>query len=179
MSEPDPAAGDVERFVSLLARDGRRLHQFVASLVPRPADADDVLGETHLVLWREFGKFQPGTNFLAWASRVAFHQVLAWRKRQQRDRLVFTDDFLAAVADELTDAADRLEERAKALAGCVERVPPHHRELLRLRYTDGLGVEDIAGRLGRTADAVYRTLSRVRQALHECVTATLAAGANR
>jgi RNA polymerase sigma-70 factor (ECF subfamily) len=168
-----PDCGDpsrVEEFVSLLGRHQRRLYLFVASLVLNPADTEDILQETHLVLWREFHRFEPGTNFQAWASAVAFHQVQAWRKKRQRDRLVFSDEFLTVVAAELADGADRLEERGRLLAGCLEQVPPHHRDLLRLRYTDGCSVEAIAERLGRTTEAVYRMLSRVRKALHDCVT---------
>jgi RNA polymerase sigma-70 factor, ECF subfamily len=178
-SDPTPAcvsAARVEAFVSLIAHHQRHLRLFVLSLVPNPADADDVLQETHLVLWREFHRYEPGTNFAAWACAVAGNQVLAWRKKRQRDRLVFSDEFLAAVSGELVAAADRLEERAEALTRCVERVPPHHRELIRLRYAEGCPIAAIAGRLGRTSEAVYRMLSRVRQALYDCVTGSLAGG---
>jgi RNA polymerase sigma-70 factor (ECF subfamily) len=41
--------------------------------------------------------------------------------------------------------------------------------MLRLRYSDGLAIEVIARRLERTEEAVYRALSRIRRALHECV----------
>jgi RNA polymerase sigma-70 factor (ECF subfamily) len=174
-----PTSESVEAFVSLIGQYQRQLNLFVASLVPHPTDVEDILQETNLVLWREFHRFVPGTNFLAWASTVAFHQVLAWRKRQQRDRLVFGEAFLTAVSTELTDAADRLDDRARALAGCVEWLPPHHRDLLRLRYAEGGTVEGIAARLGRTTEAVYRMLSRIRQALYECVTNTLASEGTR
>lgn len=173
------SAARVESFVSLIAQHQRHLRLFVLSLVPYPEDAEDILQETHLVLWREFHRYEPGTNFAAWACAVAGNQALAWRKKRQRDRLVFSDEFLTAVSAELIARADGLEERAAALTGCVERVPPHHRELLRLRYTEGCSVEAIAGQLGRSTEAVYRALSRVRQALHDCVTGTLASGGGR
>jgi RNA polymerase sigma-70 factor (ECF subfamily) len=179
-STPSPApptgagADRVEVFVSLLGQHQRRLHLFVSSLVPDAADAEDILQETNLVLWREFHQFQLGTNFAAWASSVAFNQVLAWRKRRQRDRLVFSDAFLTAVSGELRETADLLEDRSRALAGCVERLPAHHRELLQLRYDEGMGVEAIAARLRRTTEAVYRMLSRIRHTLYDCVSRTLA-----
>jgi RNA polymerase sigma-70 factor (ECF subfamily) len=164
----------VEAFVSLLGQHQRRLHLFVSSLVLNAADAEDILQETNLVLWREFHRFQLGTNFASWASTVAFNQVLAWRKRQQRDRLVFSDAFLHAVSGELTQTADVLEDRSRALAGCVERIPAHHRQLLQLRYDEGTAVEVIAAQLHRTTEAVYRMLSRIRQTLYDCVSSTLA-----
>jgi RNA polymerase sigma-70 factor (ECF subfamily) len=164
----------VEAFVALLGQHQRRLHLFVTSLVLNAADAEDVLQETNLVLWREFHRFEVGTNFVSWACTVAFNQVLAWRKRRQRDRLVFSDAFLHAVYDEQIATADLLELRSHALAQCVARIPPHHRELLQLRYDEGRAVESIAEKLHRTDEAIYRMLSRIRQTLYECVSSTLA-----
>ena len=172
-AETDLSPERVEEFVRLLGQNQRRLFLYVLCLVSDWNDAEEVVQETSLVLWREFVGFEPGTNFAAWACRVAFHQVLAWRKRRQRDRLQFSDAFLEAVAEETATDLDRLEERARALAGCVEKLPREQRDLLRRRYTQGETVEGIARACGRTVEAVYRALSRIRHALHECVTRTL------
>jgi RNA polymerase sigma-70 factor (ECF subfamily) len=166
----DDPAGKTELFIRLLGQHHRSLHLYVMSLVPNRTDAEDVLQQTNLVLWREFHQFQPGTNFAAWACRVAFNQVLAWRKRRQRERLVFSEAFLQAVAAEVSADAERLEERTHRLAGCIQKLPPHHRELIRLRYSEGNAVESIAAEVNRTVDAVYRMLSRIRHVLFDCVT---------
>jgi RNA polymerase sigma-70 factor (ECF subfamily) len=171
---PTAPAARVEAFVALLAWHQRRVQLFVGSLVHDPADADDVVQEAQLVLWREFDRFQPGTDFGAWACTVAFHQVMAWRKRRQRDRLVFSDAFLTAVAAELEADPDRFDARRQALAGCLAKLPAPARELVRRRYTDGQAVEAIAAATARTVEAVYRALSRARHLLHDCVTDTLA-----
>lgn len=165
----------VDAFVRLLGQNQRRLFLYVMNLVPNWTDAEEIVQETNLVLWREFGQFQLGTNFAAWACKVAFHQVLAWRKRKQRDRLQFSDAFLEAVAREADAAADVLEERSQALAGCIDRLPPPQRDLLRMRYSDGMTVEAIAQKIDRSTEAVYRALSRIRHSLHQCVTTKLTA----
>jgi RNA polymerase sigma-70 factor (ECF subfamily) len=168
----EPGGERIDAFVRLLGQTQRRLFLYVMSLVPNWNDAEEIIQETNLVLWREFDQFQLGTNFAAWACKVAFHQVLAWRKRKQRDRLEFSPAFLEAVAAEAVDAADALEERSQLLAGCVGKLPEAHRDLLRLRYTEGLSVEAIARQLDRSVEAVYRALSRIRHTVHECVTRT-------
>src|SRR3954451_12629251 len=133
----------VDAFVRLLGQNQRRIFLYVMSLVPNWNDAEEVIQETNLVLWREFGRFQPGTNFAAWACKVALHQVLAWRKRVRRDRLEFSQAFLEAVAEEASTASEALEERSQYLARCIERLPKDHRNLLTLRYSEGLGIEII------------------------------------
>ena len=164
----------VDVFMRLLSENQRRLALYVLSMVPRWSDAEEVIQETNLVLWREFGKFRPGSNFAAWACTVAFHQVRAWRKRRSRQRIQFTDAFLEAVAREAVSANDRLETRARFLSGCLEKLPADRRDLVRQRYTDECSIEELAQRTGRTVTAVYRALSRVRRMLYECVNRSMA-----
>src|SRR3954469_23572749 len=111
----EPTSERVEEFVRLLGQNQRRIFVFVMSMVPNWDDAEEIIQETNLLLWREFDRFQQGTNFAAWACRVALNQTLAWRKRKQRDRLTFSPDFLEAVAAEASNEAERLEERSRLL----------------------------------------------------------------
>ena len=77
------------QFVRLMTKHERLVYGYILSLVPNWADADEILQETNIRLWEEFDKFVLGTNFAAWALRVAHFQVLTWRKRVSRSRLVF------------------------------------------------------------------------------------------
>lgn len=164
----------VEEFVRLLGQNQRRLFLYVMNLVPNQVEAEEIIQNANLVMWREFGQFELGTNFTAWACKVAFHQVLAWRKKRQRDRLEFSDAFLEAVAEETAQALDQLDQRAQLLAGCIDQLPEAQRQLIQLRYREGQDVNAIARRVEKSVDAVYRTLSRIRQALYHCVNQKLA-----
>ncbi len=166
MNMPEPA----EEFVFLLARHERMLRAYVHALVPHVQDADDILQEAKVRMWRSFSQFESGTNFSAWARKVAFHQVLSYRKRRKRDRLDFSDEFLNTVASEYDNSAEDLEHRERALHGCIAKLPEDHREVLQLRYQEGFSLEAMAEKLQRTVAALYRQLSRVRHVLHECVT---------
>jgi RNA polymerase sigma-70 factor (ECF subfamily) len=159
----------VELFVQLIGVHQYQIHRYLLALVPNPHDAEDLYQQTNLFLWREFPRFEEGTSFVSWACSVAYHEVLAWRKRVSRDRLVFSDDFLEAVSTELITGAGRIEERAQVLVRCVEKLPLHHRELLQLRYSEHGQIETIAEKLNRSTDSVYRTLSRIRRVLFDCV----------
>ena len=165
----------IELFVKLLGTHQQQVHRYVLCLVPSAHDADDILQETNLFLWREFHKFEEGTSFTAWACAVAFHKVLAWRKQRSRDKLVYCDQFLEAVHRELINGIDRQDERASALQKCMERLPQRQRDVLHLRYGCSQRVDEIAQLQNSTSDAIYRLLSRVRQGLLNCVNNALAA----
>jgi RNA polymerase sigma-70 factor, ECF subfamily len=174
VSTANATSEQMDEFVKLFSQHQRKLYLFIGSLIPDGRDVEDVFQETSLVLWREFEKFERGTNFSAWAAQVALNQTLAHRKRKTRSRIVFSDEFLTAVARDITAYGDDLDRRTTVLAGCVLKLPSHHQELIRARYASGEAIEQIAEQLNRTTEAVYRMLSRIRQSLHECVTRTLA-----
>ena len=44
-----------------------------------PLDAEDVLQEANLVLWRKFDQYQEGTNFFAWACQIIRYEVLKYQ----------------------------------------------------------------------------------------------------
>ncbi|UUO08706.1 sigma-70 family RNA polymerase sigma factor [Blastopirellula sp. J2-11] len=161
-------------FVQLLGSHQRQLVLYLTSLLHDRDAVDDVFQETMLVLWREFHSYEAGTNFTAWSCRVAYNQVRAWRKKQQRDRLQFSDEFLDAVNRELEMNADHLRRRDELLAHCLAKLPVHHRQLIQYRYSAGEAVTQIAEQTDRSIEAVYRLLSRIRRTLHECVNRQMA-----
>src|SRR5215216_964220 len=125
------------QFIRLMTRHERMVYGYILSLVPNWADADEILQETNIRLWEEFEKFQPGTNFAAWSIRVAHFQVLTWRKKVSRSRLVFDQRVVDALAVEPMWTDDEFEARQQALADCVSELPDHSRELLRHCYDQG------------------------------------------
>ncbi len=164
-----------EEFLRLLAKYDSRVFAYILTLLPNRADAEEVFQETCIVLWRSFDQFELGTNFQAWARRTALHQVIAFRRRQKRERVRFTQTFVEIVAKEYEEKADDLEARLGALASCIEKLKPRDRELLSQHYRLGTTMKAVAEQIGRPADTVYKALKRVRRSLFDCVTRALAA----
>jgi RNA polymerase sigma-70 factor (ECF subfamily) len=172
----DAAPAKIEEFLRLLAEHERSLTAYVHSLVTTAADADDILQECRVVLWRQFAesKFEPGTSFLAWARKIALHQILNYRRSQKRRPLSAVDQaFIESVAAEMDQRSGDLERRAEALRLCLRKLPQAHLQTIAWRYYEDCPIEEIAGKTQRTEGAVYRLLSRIRQVLNDCVTRTL------
>ena len=160
----------VEYFISELAKAERKLALHTLTLVGNEADAEDILQQSKLVMWRAFGQFTPGTNFGAWARKIILNQVLNYRRKKKRDRLWFSDDILELVADELEEADEALQRQQAALKECVNKLPVDQQEILQKRYFGNQSIADIAAAVQRTEGAVYRLLSRIRKNLHDCIT---------
>ncbi len=158
-----------EEFLALLSEHSREIYVYIFRLTLNKSDADDIFQETNLLLWRKFDSFASGTNFRAWAYRIAGNQVLAWRKRLKRDRLSFSGVFLKTIAKEMEEDDFSLDSRIQPLSECLGQLSEGHRNLIALRYEKQLDVPDIASRKKKNVDAVYRALNRIRHALFDCV----------
>lgn len=173
---PDREQQQTETYLRLLTQHDRWLATFVYSLVPARADADEILQDCKVAMWKHFGAFEPGSNFRAWARKFATNHILNYRRSEKRRPTTTVDDeFIEAVAAEIERRGDEWDHRAEALQGCLRKLPEAHRKIVVWRYYEDCGVEEIAAKSERTVEAVYRLLSRIRTALNDCVRRQLAA----
>jgi RNA polymerase sigma-70 factor, ECF subfamily len=175
MKSTPPSSGPSASFLLLLTSHQSTLYAAISTLLGGVVGAQDVLQETNVALLEKAGEYDPARPFVAWALTFAKFQVLAWRKRQTRDRLVLDDTLFAAVADKLVMVDVAPSRQLDAIEGCLNKLVPEWRRLVDARYVDGEAVQDIAQRLGCTVNVVSVTLFRIRKALLDCVKATLAA----
>ncbi|MEM1443004.1 MAG: sigma-70 family RNA polymerase sigma factor [Verrucomicrobiota bacterium] len=122
-------------------------------------------------MWRKVEEFEPGTNFGAWAKKVAHYQALAFLRDKKRDRHIFDEDVVARLAeDEATPlSASPEEEKEIALRECLAALPDDQRRLVRDRYRDELSIRDLARRIGKKSSATKMSLLRIREALLLCI----------
>ena len=159
-----------KRLMALMTRHQRQIFAYIYTMVPRRHDAEDLLQETSLVVCEKFHEFEPGTDFVAWACQIAYWRVRYSRQKFARSKVVFDQPLLDAVAQTASTLASELDERHEALAQCLQKLPARDRELVLTRYEPGCGVPEAAQRSGRSMDAAYKALNRIRKLLFDCVT---------
>ncbi|MDP3071782.1 MAG: sigma-70 family RNA polymerase sigma factor [Opitutaceae bacterium] len=175
MSEaPQDEAENRKRLMALMTRHQRQIFAYIYTLVPDRHDAEDLLQETSLVICEKFDQFKSGTDFVAWACQIAWWRVRYSRQKFARSKVVFDDEVLASVANTVSTMREELDARHEALAACLQKLPARDRELVLTRYEPGCGVAEAAQRSGRSMDAAYKALNRLRKLLHDCVTHELA-----
>ena len=176
-TDSGPSSAPDAAFVELFTKHQRRLFLLILTQIHDPIEAEEVLQNVNVVIWKKCGQFQSGTNFLAWASAIANFEVLKYRSRRTRDRLVFSEEFLATVAAEALDRSEELELRRNALKDCIQKLRQQDRELIEQRYTPGETGKNLAEVVGRPANSVYQSLGRIRRTLLECIQRRAAAEA--
>jgi RNA polymerase sigma-70 factor, ECF subfamily len=167
MAAYDPSV--TRDFVELMTQYQGRLYGYILTLSGDPDAANDVLQEANIVLWKQWKQFEPGSNFKAWAFRIAHFQFMAYRQKRIRDKVLYSDELLSMLACEAKELDECYEQRAAALEKCLARMSPRSREAIQLRYADEVKVCDMAQKFSQNENAIYQILFRARKWLIECV----------
>lgn len=164
---------DIERrsseFLALLGRHELQVAACVHALVPSWHDAEDIIQEVRMQLWREFGKFQTGTDFAAWACTIARYVVRTYVTISQRKPLLLSTDVGDAMIAEVIKPPEEADRRLGILAECVRKLGGDALDLLRRCYIEKKKIKDVAAELGRSLAGTYQSLSRVRRELFDCM----------
>jgi RNA polymerase sigma-70 factor (ECF subfamily) len=162
-----PSATD--DFVRLWTQHAQRVFAYLLTLVPNRADAEELLQETSMVLWEKFSEFQPGSDFRAWACRVAFNKVRNFRQKQTHALVHLNDQLLELINQQTSRDSEVLDWQYRALADCYAKLRPVDQELIALRYRAGATTRGVAQQVGRSSDAVYKSLTRIHATLFDCI----------
>jgi RNA polymerase sigma-70 factor (ECF subfamily) len=160
---------EVELFRHLLVQHARDIRAYILSLHPDWTEAEDILQNTFVRLCRDLDQSLHCTDFRAWACTIAHYEVLTFRRRAQRSRLQFTQEFVEAAHECAEAHRDEMDLRADALAECVQRLSPERKRLIDLVYRGGYSVEQVAEQQDSTVAATYKALARTRKMLHDCI----------
>ncbi|QDU58810.1 sigma-70 family RNA polymerase sigma factor [Aeoliella mucimassa] len=159
------------RFETLLLNAQRGLLRYILTAVGDAHAADNILQETNMLLLQKAEDFAPGTNFDAWATKVAYWQVKAYCRDSGRDRHVFSEELAGQLMDRMQEPGqvNRLDLAMDALQSCLGKMKKQDQELLSMRYHGELSILAIASRLGKSVPAVKGALQRARRALRKCM----------
>lgn len=175
-ADPTMDPDSQKRLMALMTRHQRQIFAYIYTLVPRRHDAEDLLQETSLVICEKFADFRAGTDFVAWACQIAYWRIRYSRQKFARSKVVFDQTVLDAVSETAGTLTVELDERHEALGHCLQKLPGRDREMVLTRYEPGGGVEEAARRSGRSLEAAYKALTRIRKLLSDCVSHQLANG---
>jgi RNA polymerase sigma-70 factor (ECF subfamily) len=165
-------------FVTRLMDSQFSLFTYICMLLGDAETARDVLQETNLDVWRKAASYDFSRPFLPWARAIARYQVLTYRKKQARERLLFDNELLENVmAEEADDDAEQFSQLYRHLKDCMEKLNHFQRAVVEARYMRKQPLAVIAREQGCSVAAVGMMLLRVRGVLAKCIRGKMAGGA--
>jgi RNA polymerase sigma-70 factor (ECF subfamily) len=171
-------AGNAAAFEFLYQLHGRRVYALCLRMVGNPADAEDLMQEAFLQLFRKIGTFRGESAFSTWLHRMTVNVVLM-RLRKKSLPTDSLEETLEPDAENsapkrdvgapdlrLTGAVDRVN-----LERCIEQLPPGYRSVFVLHDVQGYEHNEIAGimgcSVGNSKSQLHKARTRLRELLQE------------
>jgi RNA polymerase sigma-70 factor, ECF subfamily len=170
-------SASAEEFVRLFSRSQYRVLRFIHTLVPNLPEAEDILQETSVILWKKWPQFDRERDFVKWACGIARLEVFRMLRQRKRNGLYLSEVVLNQVADlALSEAYDNVKMQASeaALEACMKELQESERQILALRYQQEKTVKQIAEECQRPKSTVHDLLTKIRSKLLRCVRRRLA-----
>ncbi len=165
-------SGSLEAFGLLVDRYQSRIRAFVAARIDDPFEAQDIAQETFLIAYNKLSEIDASRPIRPWLCTIAANLVRNHRRRKAT-RLMETDsetvlDLLQSEIEQLSPAWQD-SPLLEALEHCLNKVEEAPRQLLRLRYEEGLAISEIRQSVGGNHSAVTMKLHRLREQLRNCI----------
>jgi RNA polymerase sigma-70 factor (ECF subfamily) len=175
-------SGDRRAFRSLVERHQRRAFAIANSLVRDERDAEEIVQEAFLRVYRGLSAFEGTSSFFTWLYRIVMNlsiDVIRKPSRREVDSLdpaeidVFGDSSsLPRLADADPEEAIRRGEIRKRLELALDALPPYHRGVILMREVEGMSYEEMAVAMGVSKGTIMSRLfharKKLQRALGEC-----------
>jgi RNA polymerase sigma factor (sigma-70 family) len=142
-------------FTQLVSKYQERLYWHVRRMVVSHEDANDVLQNVFVKVWRNLGEFREESNLYTWLYRIATNETLTWINQEKRRSSVSLSEDESAYADKLVAQrgfdANKLEWR---LQQAIQALPEKQRIVFNLRYYDEMPYEQMATVLDTSVGAL-------------------------
>ena len=171
-------AGDAAAFEFLYQLHNRRVYALCLRMMNNPADAEDLVQEAFLQLFRKIGTFRGESAFSTWLHRMTVNVVLMKLRKKtlpatSLDEVTDPDEETGGPRKDvgapdlrLSGAVDRVN-----LERCIEKVPPGYRTVFMLHDVQGYEHNEIAGimdcSVGNSKSQLHKARTRLRDLLQE------------
>ena len=162
------AKPDLPALVGNLVREhSALLYRVALSIVPNPAEAEDVVQDAFLRVLQRPHQLAGIVEVRAWLVRIAWNLALDRRRRIRPEQM--DPAFAEALVSANLPADERLAEarRMAQVLTAIERLPEKERQALLLTAFDQLSTAEIATILGKSESGVRALLFRARTRLRE------------
>jgi RNA polymerase sigma-70 factor (ECF subfamily) len=163
--------GDKAAFTDLFVATEREVRIFLSAHAVSADMVDEVLQASYVACYHAIARYEPRGTFLSWLKGIARNLLLKELHDQARtarlesrilEEALARSGIMSAAEGEDPDPAERLR-------GCLEKLPPHARDLVEKRYAGRASISQLARVVKRSESWVAVTLFRIRESLRACL----------
>lgn len=145
-----------EAFGQLLRKYQQKIYWHVRRLVIDHDDADDLVQDIFIKVWKNLENFREDAQLYTWLYRIATNECITFlNKKKQRQQVSLDDESSAYLADTLTDTTYFNGDQAQLkLQQALLTLPEKQRMVFNMKYFDDLKYEEISDIVGTSVGAL-------------------------
>jgi RNA polymerase sigma-70 factor, ECF subfamily len=170
-------AGCMMSFEELTQRYETKAHNLAMRLTRNAEDAEEVLQDVFVTVYRKIDGFEGKAKFSSWLYRITVNAAFMKLRKRRQDHSVSLDEMLPQLQNQAisqpTAFGARTESRAmhneirETLEAAIGKLPDDYRAVFVLRDVDGLSNKEVGEILGLSVPAVKSRLHRSRLMLRK------------
>jgi RNA polymerase sigma factor (sigma-70 family) len=166
--------GEQNAYAELMRNYRDTLYFMMLKMTNNPEDADDLTIEAFGKAFKNLKQYTPDYAFSTWLFRIASNNCIDFiRKRRMNESISVNLHDQTANGDDLADilpSSTRTPEeeiirqqKIQAMRDVIDRLKPHYKKLIELRYYDERSYDEIASELNLPIGTVKAQLFRARE----------------
>ena len=163
-----------ERFFNELVRQySEQLYWHVRGIVGSHEDADDILQDTFIKVWRALPRFRGDSDTFTWLWRIATNEAIS-HLRKARVRAALSFSRLDAEAERISDPSPFFDgdKALRALRKAIAALPDKQRLVFTMRYYEELSYEQISEITGTSVGALKTSYHIAYEKIKDFLTTT-------
>lgn len=155
-------------FQSLVKLYQERLYWHIRKIVMDHDDADDVLQNTFIKVWRSIDKFREESTIYTWLYRIATNESITFINSNKRRSLVPMNDTSEFLLNNLTsDPYFEGDEIQLRLQEAILKLPEKQRIVFNMKYFDEMKYEDMSQVLDTSVGALKASFHHAAKKIEE------------
>ncbi len=144
-----------EAFSMLVEKYRQRLYWHLRKMVIIHEDADDLLQNTFIKVWKNLGNFRGDSALFTWLYRIATNEALNHLNKKRTELLNSFDDLESVMSGQLDeDPLFNGDEIQKRLQKSILTLPDKQRLVFNMKYFDEMKYEEMAEILNTSVGAL-------------------------
>jgi RNA polymerase sigma-70 factor (family 1) len=144
-----------EAFTLLLKKYQQKVYWHIRRMVIDHDDADDLVQDTFVKVWKYLGNFRNDSQLYTWLYRIASNECITFLNKKKQKNNISIDEVPYDLSDSLTENtqlnADKIQLK---LQRAVLTLPEKQRLVFNMKYYDDMKYEEISEVLGTSVGAL-------------------------
>jgi RNA polymerase sigma factor (sigma-70 family) len=144
-----------EAFNLLLSKYQQKIYWHIRRLVIDHDDADDLVQETFVKVWKNLANFRSDSQLYTWIYRIATNESITFLNKKKLKNNISLDDVSGELAETLTESSyfdgDKIQRK---LQEAILTLPEKQRLVFNMKYFDDMKYEEISEVLGTSVGAL-------------------------